>query len=132
MQSRTRFIIATGVVVSAIVGLIVWSLTGTGATAYYKTPGELAVADVNHGDTLRVAGKVVAGSVKQTGDTTEFVVTDGYSQITVITRDVLPDTFGSGIEVVAEGAITEPGLFTATTVLAKCPSKFKARVAPGG
>ncbi|MEO7803428.1 MAG: cytochrome c maturation protein CcmE [Actinomycetota bacterium] len=132
MQSRTRFVIAAGIVVSAIVGLIIWSLTGTGATAYYKTPGELSAAPINPGTRVRVAGKVVAGSVEQLGETTNFTVTDGKGEIAVTTKDVLPDTFGTGVEVVAEGTVTEPGLFTASTVLAKCPSKFKARVASGG
>ncbi len=30
--------------------------------------------------------------------------------------------------VVAEGAMTSQGVFTATDVLAKCPSKFSAKV----
>lgn len=129
MTPRKRFAAAAAVVVAAITGLIVWSLTGT--TTYYKTPSELA-AGSGAQQRLRVAGTVVADSVARDGATTTFAVTDGKAQIPVTTQDVLPDTFGTGVEVVAEGAMTSDGTFTASTVLAKCPSKFKAKVAATG
>lgn len=125
MTPRKRFIVAAVVVVSAIGGLIAWALTGS--TAYYLTPAELASGSVDPQARVRVAGKVVDGSILKEGPTTSFAVTDSKAQITVSTRDVLPDTFGAGVEVVAEGAMGTDGIFSASTVLAKCPSKFKAK-----
>lgn len=122
---RHRFIVAASIVAASILGLIFWSLSGT--TAYYKTPSELASAAADPSERLRVAGDVVGGTVEKDGATTRFAITDGRAQIEVTTRDVLPDTFGEGVEVVAEGAMTTTGTFDAHTVLAKCPSKFKAR-----
>lgn len=127
MAPRTRFAVAAAIVVASITGLIVWSLSGT--TAYYKTPSELAAGKTVQDQRLRVAGTVVEDSVRRTGATTTFAVTDGKSQVPVTTEDVLPDTFGTGVEVVAEGAMTKSGVFDASSVLAKCPSKFKAKVA---
>ena len=111
---------------AAVGGLVFFSLSG--ATAYYKTPAELNTEGPAAGQRVRVAGKVVAGSVARRGAETDFDVTDGKATVNVTTRDILPDTFGAGVEVVAEGAMTEQGVFSAATVLAKCPSKFKARV----
>lgn len=128
MRPRTRFAIAAGVVVAAVGGLIAWSLTS--ATAYYRTPTELATGATDPTERVRVAGKVLEGSVVKEGASTQFTVTDGQANIEVTTKDVLPDTFGAGVEVVAEGSMTAAGLFKASTVLAKCPSKFKAKTDP--
>lgn len=127
MTPRSRFITAAGIVVAAITGLIIWSLSGT--TAYYKTPSELASGATVQHQRLRVAGTVVNSSVTRDGSVTRFAVTDGKAEIAVSTQDVLPDTFGAGVEVVAEGAMTPAGVFDASSVLAKCPSKFKAKSA---
>lgn len=127
VSPRARFSIAAGVVVASIAGLIVWSLSGS--TAYYKTPEEIASGPPQPTQRIRVAGKVVPGSVKQTGRTTAFALGDGNANINVTTDDLLPDTFGAGVEVVAEGATTTGGLFNASNVLVKCPSKFKAKLA---
>jgi cytochrome c-type biogenesis protein CcmE len=127
VSPRARFTIAAGVVVAAIAGLIVWSLSGS--TAYYKTPEEIVSGASHPTQRVRVAGKVVPGSVQQSGQTTAFALGDGKANVNVTTEDVLPDTFGAGVEVVAEGAITTGGLLTASNVLVKCPSKFKAKLA---
>ncbi|HLF70348.1 MAG TPA: cytochrome c maturation protein CcmE, partial [Actinomycetota bacterium] len=99
MSPRVRFSIAAGVVVVSILSLIGWALSGS--TSYYKTPTELASGSVDPHARVRVAGKVVAGSVVVEGPTTSFEVSDGAGQIPVTTRDLLPDTFGAGVEVVA-------------------------------
>jgi cytochrome c-type biogenesis protein CcmE len=125
-SGRARFVVAAAVAAASILGLIAWALAGS--TAYYKTPAELAAGKVGPGEKVRVAGKVVAGTVAHRGPETDFTITDGKTELPVTTRDVLPDTFGPGIEVVAEGGIAPGGIFSASTVLAKCPSKFKAKV----
>lgn len=122
---RARFGIAAGVVAVSIGGLIAWALAGT--SVYYRTPTELAESAPKPTEQVRVAGTVIEGSVVTEGASTRFLVTDGNAEVEITTRAVLPDTFAPGIEVVAEGALTEPGVFTASNVLAKCPSKFKAK-----
>lgn len=126
MSPGARFGIAAAAVVVAILGLIGFSLTG--ATAYYLTPGELTSRPVEPGQRVRVAGRVVEGSIGHKGSMTNFAVTDGRTQVAVTTDDVLPDTFGPGVEVVAEGGMTAGRVFAASNVLAKCPSKFKAKL----
>lgn len=122
---QIRFAVAATVVAAAIIGLVVFSLRGS--TAYYVTPGELAAGPVRTTDHVRVAGKVVAGSIHREGSTTTFDVSDGGATLAVTTEDLLPDTFATGVEVVAEGAMGERRVFSAAKVLAKCPSKFTAK-----
>ena len=74
----------------------------------------------------RVNGTVVPGSIERDGLTTTFLVTDGSSEIEVRTTAPLPDTFRSRSEVVAKGSY-DGDAFAAQEVLAKCPSKFKAK-----
>jgi cytochrome c-type biogenesis protein CcmE len=129
MSATKRFSLAAGVIVISIVGLIAWSLSGT--TAYYRTPSELTSGDFEAARSVRVAGKVVPGSIQLDGPTTSFAVTDGSSQVDVTTTDALPDTFAGDVEVVAEGAMGSDA-FAASSVLVKCPSKMEAKLAAGG
>jgi cytochrome c-type biogenesis protein CcmE len=84
---------------------------------------------------FRVNGNVVPDTVDRNGVETEFAITDGDNELTVVTDDALPDAFwsayendASNIEVIAQGELAGNGsTFTASKVLAKCPSKFKTR-----
>jgi cytochrome c-type biogenesis protein CcmE len=124
-SARARFAIAAGVIILSIGGLITWAVSA--APVYYRTPTELLSGQNDPNQRLRVAGKVVPGTIKKESGTTQFSVTDGKNHVDVRTADLLPDTFGPNVEVVAEGAMSKGGLFSASTVLAKCPSKFKAK-----
>lgn len=117
---------AAAIVVASIAGLIGWSLSTS--TAYYRTPTELSKGPIDPDERVRVAGKVVDGSIERRAGVTRFSVSDGKADLAVMTEDVLPDTFGTGVEVVADGAMTRQGFFSASSVLTKCPSKFKAKV----
>lgn len=126
MSPRTRFGIAAAVVVLAVAGLIGFSLSG--ATAYYRTPAQLLAGSYKTNQRIRVAGVVVDGTVVHAGAHTTFQVTDNKVAIPVSTDAVLPDTFAAGVTVVVEGAMNGQGVFDASDVLAKCPSKFSAKV----
>ncbi len=126
MSPRVRFGIAASVVVLAIVGLIGFSISG--ATAYYRTPAEMNAGSYKPNQRIRVAGVVAKDSVVRKGAETSFSIEDGKATLAVTTAALLPDTFAAGVTVVAEGAMTSQGVFTATDVLAKCPSKFSAKV----
>ncbi|MEA2459907.1 MAG: cytochrome c-type biosis protein CcmE, partial [Actinomycetota bacterium] len=76
--------------------------------------------------TYRVNGKVVPGSIEADGLNTTFDITDGHTVMNVATDQPLPDTFKSGSEVVARGQY-DGNTFAALEVIAKCPSKFKAK-----
>lgn len=109
-------------VVAACVGYLVYSASG-GTAEYYVTVAELqshpTSADV------RVAG-VVQNDVQRTdgGLHVQFTEKDGTASVPVDYRGTLPDIFRPGITVVAEGKLGTDGVFHASNVLAKCPSRF--------
>ena len=91
------------------------------------TPTELAAMGTTEADEgYRLNGTVVPGSIQKDGLTTAFVVTDGKTEIDVVTDAAVPDTFKDRSEIVARGSY-DGSTFSAVDVLAKCPSKFKAR-----
>jgi cytochrome c-type biogenesis protein CcmE len=52
---------------------------------------------------------------------------DDGGSLPVVYKGMIPDIFGPGIQVVVEGRYVD-GTFQATSLLAKCPSKYTAEV----
>jgi cytochrome c-type biogenesis protein CcmE len=109
-------------VVVACVGYLVYSTTG-GTSEYYLTVAELR-SHVTSSD-VRVAG-VVQNNVQRSegGLQVLFTEADGTASVPVEYHGTLPDIFQPGITVVAEGRLGADGIFHASSVLAKCPSRF--------
>ena len=127
-KRRMKFAIGGTVIVLVLVGLMAWAMARPGSTAFYKTTSEvlaLGPAAASTGD-LRVNGKVVPDSIEKDGLTTRFAITDGSSEMVVVTEQPLPDTFRPESDVIASGNF-DGTAFVATHVSAKCPSKFKAK-----
>ena len=101
-----------------------------GSMVYYLTVGEFLDREGREdlGENFRVNGNVVAGSiVRAPGHLgARFVMTDGQRELTVTYDRETPDTFVDGSEVVVEGRIGPDGVFSAYTLLAKCPSKYES------
>ena len=129
MNARVKFIIAAAVVLSSAGWLMASSIRETGM--YYLTPGELASkvsADPTFYETgVKMGARVVPGSiVRQTGGRDiQFRVTDGAQDYAVSFRGIAPDTFTDGVDVVLEGRLSRDGTFHATTLLAKCASRYE-------
>ncbi len=58
--------------------------------------------------------------------TLKFNMKDGDLILPVVYKGVKPDTFEQGESVVAEGKLGSDGVFTASTILVKCPSKYES------
>jgi cytochrome c-type biogenesis protein CcmE len=126
-KRRLKFLVGGAFVATLVIGLVVLAMAREGSTAYYMTTTELSEqATLDNTKDYRVNGTVVPGSIQQDGIETAFTITDGTTQMTIVTEDPLPDTFKDNSEVVARGAY-DGSSFEATEVLAKCPSKFKAK-----
>ena len=54
-----------------------------------------------------------------------FKVTDGAKTYDVVYRGITPDTFTDDVEVVLEGRLGRDCTFRATTLLAKCASRYE-------
>ena len=123
---RAKFWVGGAIIVAVLVGLILWALTQPGAASNYITPTELGSSTAVDGQ-VQLAGVVKPDSIKRDGLTTTFLVTDEATDISVTTDAPMPDAFKDSSEVVAFGTF-DGEIFTASKVLAKCPSKFKAKV----
>jgi cytochrome c-type biogenesis protein CcmE len=113
------------VVVAACVGYLIYSASG-GSSVYYLTVSQLRTQSPA-GD-VRVAG-VVQDDVQKTdgGLHVTFTEKDGTDTLPVEYTGTLPDIFQPGITVVAEGRLGKDGVFHASTLLAKCPSRFSTK-----
>lgn len=104
------------------VGYLIYSATG-GSAEYYLTVGELR-SHASGGD-VRVAGVVQDDVQKSDGGLhVTFTEKDKTASVPVDYSGALPDIFKPGITVVAEGRLGSDGVFHASTLLAKCPSRF--------
>jgi cytochrome c-type biogenesis protein CcmE len=131
-RARSARVIVAAFVILAAIGFLIYS--GFQSTSvYYLTVSELkarAASPLGIGNSqVRVAGVVQDNSVVRstTDSTIQFTVTDDGGQLPVVYKGLVPDIFGPGIQVVVEGRYVN-GTFQATTLLAKCPSKFTAAV----
>lgn len=129
MKPRTKFLIGGGLVLATAGYLMASSISETGM--YYLTPTELATR-LQADPTLRDAGvklgaRVVPGSIQrgEGGRDYAFIVTDGAREVNVVYRGIAPDTFTDGVDVVLEGRMNVDGTFRATTLLAKCASRYE-------
>lgn len=122
---QKKYMIGAGVVLVLIIGLIGFGLTQTGqwsvTVSQLKDKGTQAI-----GQGARVSGQLEANSIQKdvSQNKIAFVLTDGTNTLPVSYNGVVPDTFDRAVEVVAEGKLNSDGSFTATNVLAKCPSKY--------
>lgn len=124
-KRRAKFAIGGLTILVTIVGLVVWAMARPGSTAFYMTPSEVVAAGSFERD-HRLNGTVSPGSIHRDGLATSFLVTDGATEVEVTTDAPLPDAFRDRSEIVALGTF-DGEQFRAHQVLAKCPSKFKAR-----
>lgn len=88
---------------------------------FFFSPTQVAAKEAPIQKTFRVGGLVEQGSLKREDDglTVRFVVTDLAHNIPVVYKGILPDLFKEGKGVVAQGRLSEDGVFHASEVLAK-------------
>jgi len=113
------------VVIAGCVGYLIYSASG-GSSEYYLTVSQLrAHAPASE---VRVAGQVQNDVQKSQGGLhVTFTERDGTASMPVEYTGTLPDIFQPGITVVVEGRLGSDGVFHATTLLAKCPSRFSTK-----
>lgn len=103
----------------------------------FYPPQQIVAGKVPVGRTVRVGGMVVKGSLRREPGSLKvhFDVTDYKATVPVSYEGILPDLFGEGQGVVAQGRLDEHGLFVAQEVLAKhdenyMPPEVKAALGP--
>ena len=124
-RTRLRFWLAALVIIAAI-GYMIYSAMQTGSE-YYLTTGELiAMGDKAVGRSVRLGGRVAPDSIQwdRGSSILTFALTDGNVSLPIIYKGTAPDSFQPGADVIVEGKLGADGSFKATTLLAKCASKY--------
>lgn len=132
MKPGTRFALGAAVIVLAVGYLMFEGVKQTGT--YFLTPTELATRVSNdpgfRNVGVKMGARVVPGSIRRNPDARQisFEVTDGAHTYPVSYHGLAPDTFTDqqDIEVVVEGRLDAENVFQATTLLAKCGSRYEA------
>jgi cytochrome c-type biogenesis protein CcmE len=127
---RLKFVlIGCGIFATTIFMLVVATQKSDGGIAYYVTVQEFNAKGAPQGQ-FRVNGKVQVGSIERLagGRQVRFTMVDKESpeRLPVDFTGEIPDTFVDDADVVVEGRRRADGTFEATTLLAKCPSKYEA------
>ena len=131
MKPRSKFIVGAFVITVSVGFLMASGVKETGV--YFVTPVELAekvAADTSlYSVGIRMGARVVSGTISRdvATQTVSFDVTDGTQTYPVVYRGLPPDTFDDDADVVVEGRLSRDGVFHATSLLAKCGSRYEAQ-----
>ena len=126
-KKKIKFSIG-GLIIILVIGYLAFSGM-KGSMLYYVTPTELLnKGDQAYAQGVRLSGLVENGSIERNDVNLNlnFRIRDDRNVIFVRYTGIVPDTFKAGAEVVVEGKLKKEGFFEATTLLAKCPSKYES------
>jgi cytochrome c-type biogenesis protein CcmE len=124
-RKRRRLAFAAALVTAGAgaAALIVYALQDN--VLYFYSPSDVVTKHIEPGIAFRIGGLVQTKSLqKSAGAEVKFVVTDGRASVPVEYRGVLPALFREGQGVVASGALTQQGAFSASEVLAKHDERY--------
>jgi cytochrome c-type biogenesis protein CcmE len=130
-----KLLLGGSLVIAAIVYLVVTSLQTS--AVYYLTVSELlARGSAAAGQTVRLAGTVVDGSIQRDRQHLRFELSDGTATIPVVHTGTVPDLFGYRAEgayqeVVVEGRYAPSGVFEARSLIVRHGPTFEAAAGPG-
>jgi cytochrome c-type biogenesis protein CcmE len=131
MNPKMKIPLAVTAILMAMGYLMYTGISDTGV--YYRTVSEvLDQASIFDGQSLRISGEVVDGTIQydQENLTLSFAVRDTENDRVTMRasyQGVMPDAFKEDVEVILEGSYSQyDNLFSATILLAKCPSKYVA------
>ena len=130
-KSRTRLLVATGVIVAVFVIGVVFLVQRQGA--YYRQVSDLTTGQYD-GKNVKVGGRVLDGTIERDASGVLFTIEDLTGKpdtVKVLYSGQMPNTFDAGVDVVVIGKYASNGsLITAEQLQTKCPSKYKGQASP--
>lgn len=130
---NVKFVAAGLVIVGAIAFLAVSSFQSN--SMYYLTVPELYAQAKADGAAffdkmVRVSGPLHKESIDWDAKTMtlKFHIDEGSQMFPVVFVGPIPDTMQNGETVVVEGKYTPEGVFNASNILVKCPSKYEPEI----
>ena len=98
------------------------------SVSYYVTVSEFfARGSELHDTSVRVAGKIADSPVGWNAEDLElrFTITEGDGTMTVFYQGAKPSGFKAGSDILVEGKYHSDGIFRASQLILKCPSKYE-------
>ena len=121
MRRRRQRMLFAGVILAGVAAAAALAVRGLGENMlFFFSPSQIAAGEVPAGQSVRVGGLVVRGSVaRDSGLGVRFALSDGAESVLVRYEGILPDLFREGQGIVARGRLLAGGEFAAEEVLAK-------------
>ena len=123
---KKKYLIGGGILLAVVAYLIYLSFGSS--VSYYVTVSEFfAEGTALHDTSVRVAGKIADNPVYWDAADLElrFAITEGGDTMTVIYQGTKPSGFKSGSTILVEGEYHSDGIFHASQLIMKCPSKYE-------
>lgn len=118
--------ILLGVLAAGCAGLTALAVTAADeGMAYYRTPSEMAGVSAP-GDSVRLGGLVVRGSLAETAERSTLVLTDGATQVTVSYPGRFPDVVREGEGAVVHGTVHPDGAVAAEEIVLRHSNEYTA------
>lgn len=123
---RKRYIIGGGILLVAVIYLIYLSFGSS--VSYYVTVSEFFNRGTELYDTnIRVAGEITAPVDWDAGELNlTFTITEGGDDMVVVYHGAKPAGFKEGTDILVEGKYRSDGIFQASQLILKCPSKYES------
>jgi cytochrome c-type biogenesis protein CcmE len=101
-----RWFFAGAATITVVLVVVLFANLLDANTVYYLEPREALDqrADLPDGESFRLGGLVVAGTIEVADDVVHFTVTDYAVEIPVVTSATPPELFDAGIPVILEGS----------------------------
>ena len=118
-RQRLYVVLFIAVLSSAAIGLVIYAMRGN-INLFYP-PAEVVAGQAPVGQSIRVGGMVVKGSLQRASDSlrVNFHLTDYQASVPVVYTGILPDLFAEGQGAVASGSLNGDGVLEAIEILAK-------------
>ncbi len=118
-RQRLYVVLFIAVFSSAAIGLVMYAMRGN-INLFYP-PAEVVAGKAPVGQSIRVGGMVVKGSLQRATDSlrVNFQLTDYQASVPVVYTGILPDLFAEGQGAVASGSLNGDGVLEAIEILAK-------------
>jgi len=118
-RHKKLVMIAAGVTALGVASVLVLNAFQSNLVFFFS-PTQVMAKEAPVGKSFRIGGLVTEGSVRRDNSTqVYFSVTDTSHTIPVVYTGILPDLFKEGKGVVAQGKMSDSGVFQADEVLAK-------------
>jgi cytochrome c-type biogenesis protein CcmE len=126
---KKKYLIGVAILL-LVIGYLLYLSFGS-SVSYYLTVSELLAEGVELYDTnVRVAGQIADGPVDWNPEELElrFNITEGGQTLSVIYEGAKPSGFQGGASILVEGKYNPDGIFRASQLIMKCPSKYEEAV----